>query len=127
MTVFLFVSSITLLILLFSIRYWEERHGIRYFRALRDRADAVVREAVFYVVNTWQQLFDTVHKKVAVRGTHAAMEGALKINKKIEKKLTHTTRLMRGRYDSIEQGEASVFLKSVKEHKNEIRKMKKEA
>ena len=87
----------------------------------------MVREAISFLVSSWHYIFDHIHKKVAVRGTHAAMEGALKINKKIEKKLTHTSRLMRGRYDGIEQGEASGFLKSVKEHKNEIRKMKKRA
>ena len=123
-----FVLSLFLLVFLYGFKFLETKQEVKFFPEFRYRADARVvswkNTALAWI--SWGRGY--ISKDAFAHYLHEIVTHGIGVNRKLETKLWGVKRVVSGKYTHKKESstQASPFLKSVKEHKTELQRFKKE-
>ena len=120
--IIIFVASLSALIGLGVLKYWEDVQNIKFFPYLRSQADEVVLLGVDYAKALYRSVMMITHREGVHRMLHGATTFMLRVVRFSERKLVAFRRFVKGRQELDTNSEASHFLRSVSDHKSELRR-----
>ena len=121
--IIVFIFSLIGIIVLLSLKHWEQKRGRTFFSVFRFKADVFVIDSKAALRNRLPSESKRLSRQAVHYTIYHLSTVLLQVVQYIEKRLLRFINMIKGRGEIKKGGSVSFYLKNVSEHKNHMKEV----